>query len=102
MMTRFLAAGALLITAACATIPPAMPVGDIPVHGGGGSCEAAPAQGLVGRQATSETGAEVLRLTGATTLRWLQPDQIVTMEFREGRVNVQLDAGNRVRGITCG
>lgn len=76
--------------------------GEPPVRGGGGSCDAVAAQMLVGRDASTEVGAEALRLSGASTLRWLQPGQMVTMEFREGRVNVEIDAANRVVAIRCG
>ncbi|WP_106639316.1 I78 family peptidase inhibitor [Allosphingosinicella vermicomposti] len=99
-MMRF--AAALLIPAlgACATsasdgTAPAMP-------SIGGRCDAAPAQDMVGQPATAELGADVQRRTGANAFRWLQPGQIVTMEFRDGRVNVHLDEQNKVRSINCG
>ena len=92
---------AALLAAGCATAK-----GDeeqVPEHGATtGRCEAAKAQGLVGRPATGALGAEALRLTGAGALRWLQPGQVVTMEFRADRLNIELDARNTVVAIRCG
>lgn len=73
----------------------------VPVRGEG-DCDAAPAQGLIGRAATPELGQEALRLTRARTLRWIQPGGVVTMDYRTDRLNVELDAGNRVTGMRCG
>ena len=95
-----MAIGAFLMIGGCAAVPPE--VEDIPVHGGEGSCAEARAQPLVGRTATSELGAEALRLTGANMLRWMPPSAVVTMEYRPGRLNVHLDAQNRVTRFTCG
>ena len=96
-------AGALLMTGACTT-PAAGIEEPVPVHGDtpGYHCEAGPAQSLVGRQATSDLGSEALRLTGARTIRWIQPGQAVTMDYREDRLNIALDGRNRVERVTCG
>ena len=69
---------------------------------GMGSCDAAGAQSLVGRPASSAVAAEAQRLTGAGVVRWLQPDQIITMEFRADRLNLVLDRQNRIEAIRCG
>lgn len=95
-----LATGALLLSAAgCMT-----PVNDDipPPAMGSGECDADAARSLVGQPATAELGAEALRLSGARTIRWIQPGQAVTMDFRPDRLNIKLDAQNRVEAITCG
>ncbi|HWH17124.1 MAG TPA: I78 family peptidase inhibitor [Allosphingosinicella sp.] len=89
-----------MIGTGCAAVPP--DVEEIPVHGGGGSCTETRAQPLVGRAATSELGAEAMRLTGANAIRWIQPGSAVTMDYRPGRLNIHLDAQNRVTRFTCG
>ena len=100
------ALGALLtLGTACTTLPPAAAADEeqVPVHGETGyRCNERPAQHLVGRPATAELGAEAQRLTGARTVRWLRPGDIVTMEFREDRLNVDLDERQRVKAIRCG
>jgi hypothetical protein len=92
---RFLIA-ALALTAC--TPPPQ----STPPPPGAGACDAAPAQGLIGRQSSPELAREAQRLTGARVWRWLRPGQIVTMEFRADRLNIRLDSGDKVEGITCG
>jgi hypothetical protein len=87
---------AALMAAGCTAVPAADGLPN------SGSCNAAAAQGLVGQPASSALGAEALRLTGGSTIRWIQPGQAVTMDYRFDRVNIELDSQNRVTGITCG
>ena len=68
----------------------------------GYECRSEGLNAFVGREATSETGNEVLAKSGAKALRWLRPGQIVTMEFRSDRVNAKLDVQNRITAVTCG
>ncbi len=84
---------AALGLAACATTP---------VAGGGGRCDATRAQRLLGRAGTPELAAEALRLSRASTIRWLLPDQIVTMEYMAGRLNLEIDRRQVVLAIRCG
>lgn len=65
-------------------------------------CDAAPARGLIGRPASPALAAEAQRLAGARVWRWLRPGQIVTMEYRADRLNLRLDAQDRVEDINCG
>jgi hypothetical protein len=95
----------LLMTLACAPVPPPEPEPEpeqFPAVGTGRRCNAAAAQALVGRTASSALGAEALRLSGAGIMRWLRPGDIVTMEYREDRLNIELDANNRVLRLRCG
>ena len=97
---RMIAAISMLATGACMT---SVDAENPPVAGvSGHRCDASPAQGLVGQQATAELGARALELTGARTIRWIQPGQAVTMDYRADRLNIKLDAQSRVEGITCG
>jgi hypothetical protein len=89
----------IAMSAACAPVPPAD--AETPVHGAG-KCDAAKAQGLVGRAKSKALGAQALRLSGARTIRWIPKGGIVTMDYSEGRLNMKLDARNRVEAITCG
>ena len=91
------------MTMACASAPPGGAEEPIPIHGQTGyTCKAEPARSLVGRLATSDLGAEALRLTGARTIRWIRPGDAVTMDYREDRLNIDLDASGRVAAIRCG
>ena len=97
---RTIAGGLLLMTMACASVPP----GEEPPEevGGGGSCDASGLGDLVGRPASSELGTEAVRRSGARSLRWIQPGDAVTMDYRTDRLNIRLDSRNRVEGFTCG
>jgi len=98
-----MALGAMLMTmAGCANVPP--PEGEeVPAHGGSErECDASKAQFLVGKERSKKLGAEAMRLTGAGALRWIGPDTMVTMDYREDRLNLHLDARNRVTRVACG
>ena len=82
----------------CLTTPPE---DKAPVHGEG-QCDAARAQDLIGRRRSTELKAEAMRLTGARTMRWIEPDSVVTQDYREDRLNIHVDADNKVIRFNCG
>lgn len=86
-----LALAFLPLAAACATAPDRPEV-----------CRAEGLDDLIGRPATTQIGVEAMRRSGATGLRWIQPGDIVTMDYREGRLNIHLDADNRIERFICG
>jgi hypothetical protein len=91
---RLLLAAALL-TAGCATAPPAE-------AGAKAKCDPTGARKLIGRTRSARLGAEALRLTGAEALRWIRPGAMVTMDYRENRVNLRVDPRNKVVKVDCG
>jgi hypothetical protein len=85
--------------AACATTAPEpAPIGS----GGGYVCHSFAERAFIGRVASSEVGVELLRASGAKVIRWVQPGMMVTMDYREDRLTVHLDANNRITGASCG
>lgn len=102
-MNRLVTGALAMMVAGCAPVPPPAAEEEVQEHGSTGHvCDAAPAQALVGRPATSELGSEALRLSGAGALRWIPEGGIVTMDYRRDRLNVELDRQNRVTRIRCG
>ncbi|HEX8643454.1 MAG TPA: I78 family peptidase inhibitor [Allosphingosinicella sp.] len=91
------AAGALMLMA-CTTMPPEE--APVPDHGAG-TCNAAPVQDLVGRQRSEAVGAEAMRRSGATTLRWIGPGTAYTQDLRRDRINLDTDAGGRITRVRC-
>ncbi len=89
---------AALAVGACGTAAPPPPV-----HGTnpGGTCDNSNIQQFVGRDATAELGAEMIRVSGAAILRWVPAGTMITMEFRPDRLTVFLDSGNRVERLSC-
>ncbi len=65
-------------------------------------CKAEVVQDRIGQPATAELGAELLRLSGARSLRWGPPDSMWTMDFRPDRLNVRYDRAMRITEISCG
>jgi hypothetical protein len=97
-VTRLLVGALLMAMTSCANVPPAQ---EAPVRGAG-KCDASNAQGLIGKARSQKLGADALRRTGARTLRWITPGTMVTMDFREDRLNLHLDARGRVTKVNCG
>jgi hypothetical protein len=91
---RALAAAALLASGCATTAPQG--------EAGAGKCDSAKAQALVGRSRSAGTGAEALRLSGAKSLRWIAPGTMVTMDYREDRLNLRVDAAGKVVKVDCG
>lgn len=90
---------ALLGLTACTQSTP--PPEDLPAMPEG-TCKAEAAQSFVGRKATAEIGTELLRLTGARTLRWVPPRSAVTMDYRADRLTVGYDDDYTIVRISCG
>ena len=65
-------------------------------------CNADAAQSAVGKQATAEVVEQARKDAGAQVARTLKPGQVVTMEFREGRLNLQVDDNNIMTEVRCG
>ena len=84
---------ALTLTAACTTT--AQPVQDR-------TCNAEGSESFVGRTASSETGAAILRATHSSVLRWAPPGVMLTMDFSPSRVTVRLGPDGKITAINCG
>lgn len=88
----------LALLAGCAQHTP-----EIPVQGETGHvCNADTLGDLVGKPASGDLGVEAIRRSGAASLRWIQPGTAVTMDFRQDRINLHLDASNMVTSLACG
>lgn len=68
----------------------------------GGTCRNADFNRFVGKAGTGALAEEAREAAGAATVRWLRPGQAVTMEFRDDRLNIELNAANRVVALRCG
>ena len=85
----------MFAVAACA---PVAPLPGVPT----GECSAKGLDNMVGRLATPSLVNSAKRRAGASVVRVLKPGQIVTMEYLNGRLNVNVDEKNRVKSFTCG
>jgi hypothetical protein len=69
---------------------------------GGFECTAEAAQYAVGQKTSVELASELMKKTGAKTLRWIPPRTPVTMDFRNDRLNIAYDDAMTVTQISCG
>jgi hypothetical protein len=90
---RFIAALPLLLVTACATSP----VDGQPT----GVCRNEALAQFIGRVATRELGHEIMLASKATSIRWVPPGGVITMDFNPARATVQLDGANRVVSAKC-
>ena len=97
---RKLLALSVLPVAACSTMAAEEPptVGDTP----GYECKREGLDAFVGREPTSEAGSEILRKSGAKTLRWVTPGMRVTMEYRADRVTIWIGTDGKIERVNCG
>lgn len=73
-----------------------------PSSGTGGKCSNAGLESYVGQKVTAELGAELLKKSGARTLRWGPPNSAMTMDFREDRLTVSYDENMVITRLSCG
>lgn len=66
------------------------------------TCDASQVQGLVGKAADEATVEQARIDAGATRARVLKPGQAVTMEFDGARLNLEVDADDKVVALRCG
>ncbi len=67
-----------------------------------GVCKAEALGDLIGKRASDARGDLLLKRSGARDLRWIAPNGIVTMDFRQDRLNVHTDDKGRIARFTCG
>ncbi len=84
--------------AGCSTTPPAAGGPQAP----SGVCNAEGARWAIGSAVNDDVVNRVLRDTGSRDARVLRPGQMATMDFREDRVNVDVNDRGAITGIRCG
>lgn len=95
--------GAVLSLGACSTIEKRVLPSTIEANADtDGKCSADGLDAWIGKQATVESGTDVVRKSGAGRIRWIPPRSAVTMDYREDRVNVSYDDNMVITSIKCG
>lgn len=88
-----------LLAACTTTAAPPMPDPQPPSQD---SCNADAARPLLGQPATPANVERARQLAGARMARVLKPGQMVTMEYIEGRLNIDVDDRNVITHVRCG
>jgi hypothetical protein len=93
----------LLFAAALPACAAAEPV-ELPPRGQGSGvvCRSYGLDKFVGREAGPKLSAELLRASGAKTVRWVRPGSMITMDYRDDRLTVRVSESNRVIAANCG
>jgi len=86
----------LLSATACAPMPPA---GGPPP---GGMCNATGAKSAIGRAPTPEVVEQARVDSGSATVRVIRPGDVVTMDFRGDRLNLDVNDRDAITGARCG
>ncbi len=92
----------LALLAGCTTLTDTPPDPNVPEPTPSGRCDAAPAQGLIGKRGSDALAETARRSAGAGIVRTLRPGAMVTMEYRVDRLNVVVDEKGMVTAIRCG
>ena len=99
-MRMMLMAGLMMPLAACAGAGEQGPAAPSPTAQG--PCSNDGLDRFVGQKASAEIDAELLKASGATTLRWGGPGMAMTMDFRPDRLTVSYDAQMVITAARCG
>ena len=78
--------------------------GDAPAASAGndGRCEASSATFTVGKAATPELLEQARKASGAQIARVLKPTDMITLEYRSERLNLNADEKGVVTRVNCG
>ena len=90
----------LSLLAACAGVSGQGPATPPPTAEG--SCRNEGLDRFIGQTASAAIGADMLRASGARTLRWGGPGMAMTMDFRPDRLTVSYDGKMVITTARCG
>lgn len=98
---------ALLALVGCSTgtgSKPAEPAASAPspAAAAGGRCDSDMAKFAVGQTASSALLQQAQQRSGAQTARILRPGDIMTLEYRSERLNLNVDAQGVIARVNCG
>ncbi|MNG85601.1 Peptidase inhibitor I78 family protein [compost metagenome] len=70
--------------------------------GNDGRCEASGADFALGKQASAELLEQARKASGSQMARILKPHDVVTLEYRSERLNLNVDDQGKVTRVNCG
>jgi len=70
--------------------------------GNDGRCEASGADFTIGKPASAELLEQARKASGAQMARILKPHDVVTLEYRSERLNLNVDEQGKVTRVNCG
>jgi hypothetical protein len=91
----------MLSVGACATMGPPPEPATLPA-GGPGMCNAEAVRWVIGREPTADVVERARVESRSTTVRVIRPGEVVTMDYREDRLNLDVNAAGAVVSARCG
>ncbi|GLO13506.1 lipoprotein [Pseudomonas putida] len=70
--------------------------------GNDGRCEASGADFAIGKQGSAELLEQARKASGSQIARILKPHDVVTLEYRSERLNLNVDEQGKVARVNCG
>ncbi|TWH99736.1 peptidase inhibitor I78 family protein [Luteimonas cucumeris] len=65
-------------------------------------CDASKVQSLVGQTASQDVVDKAKADSGSGTTRVIKPGEMVTMDFQDDRLTLEVDDGNVIQSVRCG
>lgn len=69
---------------------------------GSGRCDAKAAEFTVGKKASPQLLEDARTRSGSQSARILRPNDMITLEYRSDRLNLNTDAGLVITRVNCG
>ncbi|GHA87388.1 I78 family peptidase inhibitor [Cognatilysobacter bugurensis] len=91
----------MLSVGACATMGPPPEPGAVS-SGGQGMCNAEAVRWAIGREPTQDVVERARVESGSSTVRVIRPGEVVTMDYRADRLNLDVNAQGAISGARCG
>ena len=91
-----------LVFAGCAAASERQQIGIDQLPPGAKCTQSAALDSFVGQPASTDLAARMMTAARARSFRWVPHGGVVTMDYSETRLTVQLDAQSRVESARCG
>jgi len=76
--------------------------GPVAAEGGSGRCDASAAEFTLGKKASPQLLEEARTRSGSQSARILRPNDMITLEYRSDRLNLNTDANLVINRVNCG
>lgn len=93
---------AAALLSGCGSAPPQPAATQVGASERPARCSSDAVSSLIGKQASAALLEQARERAGAETARLVGPDDIVTLDYRSQRLNLQVDQAGVVRGASCG
>ncbi|AWA38978.1 I78 family peptidase inhibitor [Pseudomonas sp. 22105] len=105
MPWKFASLGALMavaLLAGCTTTSSESQKDPVATEAGHGRCEVSAAEFALGKKASPELLEQARKKAGAQNARFLKPNDMITLEYRSDRLNLNTDQNLVVTRVSCG